>query len=61
MPWKVKATAWNSEGPKRKTVLEIDDDEIWDRESVQMLMYWVRNMEPGEKVVVKRFHPGYSG
>ena len=54
MPWKVKATAWNSEGAKYKTVLEIEDDEVVDEEQARMIMYWIRNMEPGQKVVIRR-------
>ncbi len=58
MSWKVKATAWNASGPKTKIVAEVDEyDDIFLRQ----IAYWVRNMEPGEKVVIKRFHPGHSG
>lgn len=58
MPWKVKATAWNSEGPEYRTVLEIEDDEEVD---LQQILYWIRNMDEGEKVVIKRFPSGESG
>lgn len=57
MPWKVKATAWNSRSKKYKTVLEVDDEEVIDDENARTIMYWIRNMEPGEKVVIRRFHP----
>jgi hypothetical protein len=59
--WKVKATAWNHLGKRYKTVLEIEDDEVIDDEQARMIMYWIRNMEPGEKVVVRRFPPGDVG
>lgn len=61
MPWKVKAMAWNCSGQKYKTVLTVQDDEVITDEEARMILYWVRNMEPGEKVVIKRFHPGESG
>jgi len=60
MSWKVKATAWNAKGKRYKTVLEVDG-EVVDEEQARMIMYWVRNMEPGEKVVVRRFPPEQSG
>lgn len=61
MPWEVKATAWSSAGPLYKTVLEIDDDEVVDDEQARLILYWIRNMEPGEKVVVRRFAPDMTG
>lgn len=65
MPWKVTCPASDSTGRHTKTVLEIafdeDDDDVIDRDYDSMIMYWVRNMEPGEKVVIERFHPTDSG
>lgn len=58
MPWKVKATAHGFGGQKEfKTVAEIDDDEVIDEDDARLIMYWIRNMEPGEKVVIRRFPP----
>ena len=54
MPWQVKATAWNSQGSEFKVVLEVFDDEVIDEEYARMIMYWIRNMEPGEEVVISR-------
>lgn len=51
MPWKVKAYASNAEGRKFKTVLTADE---WDDEVLRQIGYWVRNMEPGEKVTIRR-------
>lgn len=51
MSWKVKATAWNSQGPKYKTVIQADE---YDDELLSQIAYWIRNMEPGEKVVIRR-------
>lgn len=61
MSWKVKATAWDCKGPRYKTVLEVDDNEVIDEEQARMIMYWIRNMEPGQKVVIRRFTPGNTG
>ncbi len=58
MPWKVKATSWVAGEPEYKTVLEIEDDEEVD---LRQILYWVRNMDEGEKVVIKRFPSGESG
>lgn len=58
MPWKVSANAWNAEGPRFKVVAEADDD---PEDILQAVSYWVRNLEPGEKVVIERFHPTDSG
>jgi hypothetical protein len=58
MPWKVKAFASDERGRRYKTVAEFDDDEVLDAYDAQLIMYWVRNMDPGEKVVVRRFPPG---
>ena len=57
MPWEVKASASDRTGREFKTVLEIDDEEVIDEDNARMIMYWVRNMEPGEKVVIRRFDP----
>jgi hypothetical protein len=51
MPWKVKAFAWNSKGRKFKTVTAQDE---FDDDFMQSISYWVRNMEPGEKVIIRR-------
>lgn len=51
MPWKVKGFAWNSKGRKFKTVAEVDE---YDDDLIIQVAYWVRNMDPGEKVVIKR-------
>jgi len=61
MPWKVKAYASNAEGRRYKTVAEFDDDEIDDPEATRIIAYWFRSMEPGEKVVVRRFAAGQEG
>jgi hypothetical protein len=55
MPWKVKAFA-HRHGWKRvfKTVARTDE---FDDDFMQAVSYWVRNMEPGEKVVIRRFPP----
>ena len=51
MSWKVKATAWGFEGPRYKTVAELDE---FDDDLIIQVAYWVRNMGPCEKVVIKR-------
>lgn len=51
MSWKVKATAWGCKGPRYKTVAETDE---YDDDLLRQIAYWVRNMDPGEKVVIKR-------
>lgn len=61
MPWEVKATAWNSRGKEFKTVVEVGDEEVIDDDSARSIMYWIRNMEPGEEVVVRRFTSGSAG
>lgn len=54
MPWKVKAVAHKSGSHKVfKTVVEVEGDTITEEE-IRMIMYWVRNAEPGEKVVISR-------
>lgn len=60
MPWKVSANAWNSNGSSYSlgVVAEADDD---PEDILQAVSYWVRNLEPGEKVVIERFHPTDSG
>ena len=55
MSWEVKATAWNGLGKKYKTVLKVADAEAICDEEARMILYWIRNMAPGEKVVIKRF------
>lgn len=52
MSWKVKAYASNAEGRKFKTVLTAEE---WDDGILRQIGYWVRNMEPGEKVLVLGF------
>lgn len=51
MSWKVKAFAWNAKGRRFKTVAEGDR---WDDEFMRTVSYWIRNMDPGEKVVITR-------
>lgn len=49
--------AWANVSPqarKRKKVMEVIGDEFTD-DHLKLLSYWIRNMEPGEKVVVRRF------
>ncbi len=53
MPWEVKAYASNPHGRWFKTVLKVDEDVI-DEDSARMIMYWIRNAEPGEEVVARR-------
>lgn len=56
MPWKVKATAHKSRGRKKyKTVARVDE---YDDDLMQIVSYWVRSMDPGEKVVIRRFPSG---
>jgi len=61
MSWKVKAFASNAKGRRFKTVAEFDDDEALSAEDVKILMYWIRSMDYGEKVVVRRFAAGQEG
>lgn len=52
MPWKVKANAWRVDGPPEfKVVGELDE---YDDDLIAQVAYWVRSMEPGEKVVIER-------
>lgn len=60
MPWTVSANAWKEDGPRFKVVAETDDDED-PADIMQAIGYWVRNMEPGEKVVIERFPLGDAG
>lgn len=61
MPWKVTCPASDSTGRHVKVVLEsTSSEELYDEE-MRMIGYWVQNLEPGEKVVVERFHPTESG
>jgi pyruvate-formate lyase-activating enzyme len=61
MPWKVISPASDATGRHVKAVLEsVSSEELHDEE-LRMIAYWIRNMEPGEKVVIERFHPEQSG
>jgi hypothetical protein len=61
MPWKVKANTWAAGRPEFKTVILVEDDDVIDDETARQIMYWIRNMEHGEKVVVRRFTSGETG
>lgn len=58
MPWKVSAYASNADGRCFKVVAEGDGD---PEEAMEFVPYWVRNMEPGEMVVVNCLTPGIPG
>lgn len=51
MAWKVKAFAYGAKGRRFKKVVELDE---YEDDLIVQISYWVRNMEPGDKVVVKR-------
>lgn len=52
MPWKVKSHAHKPEGRVRyETVAEADE---FDDDFMRCVNYWVRNLEPGHKVVITR-------
>lgn len=53
MPWQVSAFASDEHGRRFKEVINTDDgDEVED--VMELLPYWVRNMDPGELVVIVR-------
>lgn len=47
----MKAFASDSRGRRFRTVAEVDE---YDDDLIIQVAYWVRNMDPGEKVVIKR-------
>lgn len=52
MPWKVKAFRHFSKGRARFEKVAWQDE--FGDDFMQTVSYWVRNMEPGEKVVITR-------
>jgi hypothetical protein len=52
MPWKVKAFMHFGGGMVR--FKKVAEQEEFDDDFMQTVGYWVRNLEPGQKVVISR-------
>lgn len=50
MSWTVRTPASNADGREVRTVIESDDSD----EVIELLPYWVRNLDDGDEIVIRK-------